>query len=108
MLLLVSALFIGVALGLRHNVFILVPASILSVGIILIVGIAGHDSVWAIVLITIAAVATLQVGYVVGTVIVPSAGGRQNVAGIAPVPVKNVHEGAGVVYLRSYWSAKIR
>jgi hypothetical protein len=108
MLLLISALFIGVALGLRHKVFILVPASILSVGVILIVGIVGHDGVWAIVFITIATVATLQVGYLVGTVIVPFARGRQNVVSIPQVPVKNAHEGAGVVYLHSYWSAKTR
>jgi hypothetical protein len=108
MLLLIAALVIGFALGVRHKVFILVPASIVSLGPILIVGIAGHDSVWTIVLSTIATVATLQVGYLIGTVIVPFGGERQKVLGIPQVPAKNAHEGAGVVYLHSYWSVKTR
>ena len=109
MLLLVSALLIGVALGLRHNVFILVPATIVSsLSAMVLVGIASHDSVWTIAFVTIATVVILQTGYLIGTVIVLFTAERQNIASIPKAPMENAHDGASVVYLHNYGPAKTR
>jgi len=102
MLLLASALFIGVALGLRHNVFILIPVSVISAGAVLTVSIAGHDSFWSIFLITTSTIVALQIGYFIGITTVPLTGERQNVVSI---PMENAQESANVVYLHD-WSAK--
>lgn len=102
MLLLVSALFIGVALSLRHNVFILIPASIASAGAILTAGIADHDSFWTIVFVTTSTVIALQTGYLIGIGIVPLTGEYRNVASIS----ENAPASANVVHFHNYWSAK--
>ena len=88
MLLLASALFIGVALSLRHNVFILIPASIVSAGAILAVSIAGHDSFWTIVLITTSTIVALQMGYLAGIIVVPLTGERQDVVSAPDTPIE--------------------
>lgn len=106
MLLLASALLIGVALGLRHNVFVLVPASVVSLGATLTVNIAGHDGVWTIVFVTIATVVTLQMGYLIGTVIGPFTGERQNAVSSPDMPIENALENTNVVYFHNYWPAK--
>ena len=106
MLLLASALFIGVALSLRHNVFILIPASIVSAGAILTVSIADHDSFWTIVFVTTSTVIALQMGYLIGISVVPLTGEYRNVVSVSDAPMENAHESANVVHFHNYWSAK--
>jgi hypothetical protein len=48
MLLLASALLVGAVLGLRHNVFALIPASIMSAGAVFAASFADGDNVWAV------------------------------------------------------------
>ena len=113
MLLLASALFIGVALGLRHNVFILIPACIVSTGAILAVSIAGHDSIWTIVLVTTSTLVALQMGYLAGIIVLPLTGTRQDVVSASDTPIENAYERADyeradVVYFHKYRLAKTR
>ncbi len=108
MLLLASAFFIGVALGLRRNVFILVPASIVSASVVLAVSIAGHDSFWTNVLITTSTIVALQIGYLAGIIVLPCTDERQDVVSAPDMSIENAYEGADVVYLHKYWSAKAR
>ena len=61
-----SALVIGAALGMRHNVFILVPASLVSVAAAVALGMACDDSAWTIVLTSFLTVVALQIGYLLG------------------------------------------
>jgi hypothetical protein len=111
MLLLASALFIGVALGLRHNVFILIPASVVSVGAVLAVSIAGLDSFWTIVLVTTSTIVALQMGYLAGVIVFSLTGERQDVVSASDTPIENAYERADyeradVVYFHKYWLAK--
>ena len=113
MLLLASALFIGVALSLRHNVFILVPACILSAGTTLVVSIAGHDSFWTIVVVTTSTLVALQMGYLAGIIVLPLTRGRQDVISASDTPIEHAYDRADyrradVVYFHKYWLAKIR
>jgi hydrogenase/urease accessory protein HupE len=66
-LLLTAALLIGIMLGLRFKVLILVPTAIAASAITLGVGIAYDDSLHSILLTTVLVIATLQMGYLVGT-----------------------------------------
>jgi hypothetical protein len=111
MLLLASALFIGVALSLRHNVFILVPACIVSTGAVLVVSIAGHDSFWTIVLLTTSTLVALQMGYLAGIIVLPLTGTCQDAVSASDTPIENAYERvdyerADVVYFHKYWLAK--
>jgi len=106
MLLLASALFIGVALGLRHNVFILIPASIVSGGALLAISIAGHDSFWAHVLVTTSIIVALQMGYFAGIMVLPLTGEHQDVVRAPDKPIENAYECTDVVYFHKYWLAK--
>jgi hypothetical protein len=108
MLLLASALFIGVALGLRHNVFILVPACIVSAGTTLVVSIAGHDSFWTIVVVTTSTLAALQMGYLAGAIVLPLAGKPQDVVSAPDKPIEHAYERADVVHFHKYRLAKTR
>ena len=66
-LLLTAALLIGITLGLRFKVLILVPAAILASAVTLGAGIVYDDSWLSILLTTVLGIATLQMGYLVGT-----------------------------------------
>jgi hypothetical protein len=106
MLLLASALLIGVALGLRHNVFILIPASIVSAGAILAINIVGQDSFWASVLNTTSTIVALQMGYLAAIIVLPLTGERQDVVSAPDGLIENAYERADVVYFHKYWLAK--
>jgi hypothetical protein len=56
----------GMALGQRFTVFVLAPAILLAVAIAIGVGIARSQTAGTITLVTAAAVACLQIGYLVG------------------------------------------
>jgi hypothetical protein len=60
---------IGIALGLRYKVLILVPAVTLAAIFTILVGVGGADGFWSITLMTVAVVTALQLGYLVGIVI---------------------------------------
>ena len=63
---LIAGAVVGILLGLRFRVLVLVPATVLfSVGILL-AGVANGDQFWTVALTVIGAVALLQMGYVAG------------------------------------------
>jgi len=66
MLLLASALLVGAVLGLRYNVFVLIPTSLMSAGAVFGASFADSHYVWAILLITTFSVVALQLGYLAG------------------------------------------
>jgi hypothetical protein len=68
---LVTGAIVGVILGLRFRVLVLVPASVLAIVVIILSGI-GHK-VSTIVLTLIGTVVLLQIGYIVGSVLRSSA-----------------------------------
>ena len=59
----------GIVAGLRHTVWILVPAIMLAAMLVVLVGVARADSMWSIVLTVIATVTAVQLGYLGGIVI---------------------------------------
>lgn len=60
-------MLIGASLGLRFKVFVLLPAIILSVLVIVSAGIAHSDSYSSILLTAIFVIAALQIGYLAGS-----------------------------------------
>jgi len=107
MLLLASALFLGAALGLRYyNVFVLVPASLLTAGAAFAVSFAGGGSFDAALLVTAVSVTSLQSGYLAGVTVF-----RRDVDDINIRPeasIDHAYKGADVVYLNRHWLAKTR
>jgi hypothetical protein len=64
-----ASLSIGVVLGQRFKVPVLVPGSGLALMITILAGIERGDAVWPIVLTSLAVVSGLQIGYLIGTAI---------------------------------------
>ncbi len=60
---------IGIVLGLRYKVLILVPAVLFAMVLAIAIGVARADSVWSIVLTTIVVLTAVQLDYLAGTVI---------------------------------------
>jgi hypothetical protein len=60
---------VGVALGLRSKVLVLLPAVMLVTIFATMVGIGLDESFWSIVLMTVAVVVAFQLGYLAGLVI---------------------------------------
>lgn len=63
MLPLASALFLGAVLGLRFNVFVLIPASLVAAGTTFATSFAAGDSFVAALSFAISSVIVLQLGY---------------------------------------------
>lgn len=59
---------VGIVLGLRYKVLILVPAIMFAMISAIIVGIAHAERFWSIVLMTLELIAAVQLGYLAGTV----------------------------------------
>jgi hypothetical protein len=57
---------VGIALGLRFKVLVLVPAIALTAIFVLIIGIARGGSFWSIVLVMVIVGTAIQLGYLVG------------------------------------------
>lgn len=57
---------VGIVLGLRYKVLVLVHAVMFAVNLSIIIGVARADSFWSIVLTTVAVVTALQLGYLAG------------------------------------------
>jgi hypothetical protein len=66
MLLAIFTFLVGAALGQRFTVLVLVPAILITLGVAIALGIARAQVPGTIVLVTIGAVASLQVGYLFG------------------------------------------
>jgi hypothetical protein len=60
---------VGIVLGLRYKILILVPAVPFAMIFAIIVGVARADSFWSIALTTVAVVTAVQLGYLAGIVI---------------------------------------
>ena len=72
-----TAMLIGVMLGLRFKVLILVRAIVIGSAATLGIGMAQSDSLWTTLLFVALAITALQMGYLAGTVIrFVSAGAR--------------------------------
>ena len=77
---------VGIVLGLRYKVLVLVPAVLFAMISAIAVGVGRADSFWSIVLTTVALVIAVQLGYLAGIVIQaaiaansPTAEGRRQV-----------------------------
>ena len=57
---------IGVMLGLRFKVFVLIPGIAVSSITGLAMGIGRGDSIWSSLLVTLLAITALQIGYIAG------------------------------------------
>jgi membrane protein DedA with SNARE-associated domain len=66
MLLAIFMFLVGAALGQRFAVFVLIPAILVTLAVAIGLGIARAQTPGAIALVTIAAIACLQVGYLLG------------------------------------------
>jgi hypothetical protein len=65
----VIGVVVGIVLGLRYKVLILVPAIMFVMIAVIIVGIARADRFWSIVLMAVELITAVQLGYLAGTVI---------------------------------------
>jgi hypothetical protein len=68
--LIAMVMLIGATLGLRFKVFVLLPATFLSLLVILSAGIAHGDSYWSVLLSATFVIAALQIGYLAGSAVV--------------------------------------
>jgi hypothetical protein len=66
--LLAIGIFVGIILGLRFKILVLVPTLLVAVGIVATVGIAEGHHLSAILLTVFGLIVSLQIGYVVGCV----------------------------------------
>src|SRR5215470_14780585 len=60
---------VGIVLGLRYKILILVPAVLFAMILAIAVGVGRADSFWSIVLATVALVIAVQLGYLAGIAI---------------------------------------
>lgn len=65
----IIGIVVGIVLGLRYKVLILVPAVLFVIVLAIVIGVARADSAWSIVLMTIVAATAVQLGYLAGIVI---------------------------------------
>ena len=63
------SVLVGMVLGQRFNILILVPTMAIALIFAVGVGIARDDTFWRIVLLAVAVASSLQVGYLAGIVI---------------------------------------
>ena len=66
MLLAIFTLLVGATLGQRFTVLILVPATLVTLGVAIGLSIAFAQSPGTIALVTVSAIACLQIGYLLG------------------------------------------
>jgi hypothetical protein len=64
----VIGIVVGIVLGLRYKVLILVPAAMFAMISAIIIGVAHADGLWSIVLMTVELITAVQLGYLAGTV----------------------------------------
>lgn len=66
MLLAIFMLLVGAALGQRFTVLVLIPAILVTLGLAIGLGIVRAQAPGTIALVTVAAIACLQIGYLLG------------------------------------------
>ena len=66
MVLAIFVFLVGAALGQRFTVLVLVPAILVTLGVAIGLGIARGQMPGTIALVTVAAIASLQIGYLLG------------------------------------------
>jgi hypothetical protein len=66
MMSLIISFLAGMVLGQGFKVLVLVPASIIAVAATIGIGVAQASDVWAIVLMALAVMTMLQIGYLIG------------------------------------------
>lgn len=87
-MLLIAAAIIGVMIGTRFNVFILVPLVTIGVAAILGVGFARAGDPWVVLLAAFGTITALQMGYLAVTLIshiVAKMRARKNARGVAAI-----------------------
>ena len=104
MLMPISAFLIGLALGLRYNVLILIPAGVVTAATVICISITAHESFFAAVLVIVFTILALQIGYLTGIVISTSV--RQDLASASESPSENTYGHADVVHFDRYRLAK--
>ena len=83
---------VGIVLGLRYKILILVPALMFAMTLAIIVGVASADNFWSVVLTTVAVVIAVQLGYLAGIVI------RAVIAAIRPPRKDDRNSNTEIVY----------
>lgn len=107
MLLLASALFVGAALGVRHNAFVLIPISLITAAAAFAAKFADGGGVWSALLIATLSVIALQLAYF--AVIMRSRPDAFDAVVEAPnLSIDHAQHGADVVYLSRHRLAKTR
>lgn len=69
-------LLIGAMLGIRFNVLVLLPATVLVSAATLSAGVVYYNGPWSTLITAVLAIAALQVGYLVGSFVNTSAATR--------------------------------
>ena len=64
----IETMLIGLVLGLRFNVLVLVPATVIGSAFAIAKGMAYSDNIWTILLVMASVMAALQIGYLAGAV----------------------------------------
>jgi hypothetical protein len=99
MLLLASVFFIGAVLGLRLNVFTLIPASLTAAVAVPSANLAWSFG-WGTLALAVASVTTLQLGYLVGNIV-----SQIGISSSAPdTTISDTRESVEVVCLSQHWS----
>lgn len=62
----VTSLLIGAALGQRFTVMILLPGTVILLALSIATGVTHANTVWSIALTTAVAVTSMQIGYLIG------------------------------------------
>lgn len=106
MLLLASALFVGAALGVRHNAFVLIPVSLITAAAAFAANFAG-SGVWGALLIATLSVIALQLAYF-AVIIHSRPDAYDAVVEAANLSIDHAPHGADVVYLGRHRLAKTR
>jgi|SRR6185437_5076407 hypothetical protein len=102
----ISALLIGVALGIRHNVIVLVPCTLISAFASVGFSLAHGETLWIVFVGIMLTTMALQIGYLIGAFFAPSRI-RQSAAH-SWSSVENGRQGAEILYLNHYLLAKTR
>jgi hypothetical protein len=63
----VVCVLIGMAVGLRFKAFFVLPLSLATVAVVVVVEAARNQSTWMIIAAAVASVISLQIGYLVGS-----------------------------------------
>jgi hypothetical protein len=64
----IETMLIALVLGLRFNVLVLVPATVIGSAFAIAKGMAYSDNIWTILLVMASVMAALQIGYLAGAV----------------------------------------